>query len=134
VDEPKYPDYIQERITNEFLTTFKEELENIFTKEKPDKPTYWNYYQWFDSTQGFETALKNACEIHNFMELYDYLQSLEWYDSDILDSELTELLYKRKLVKKGSPNQMYRHGLMGRLYTNISYYIKCLLRVGKGEG
>ena len=102
MNEPKFPEEIQCRITDSFLITFKDELDKIFADKKPAKPTYWNFYQWFDSTGGFYSALKSTCELYNFMELYNYLQSLEWYDSDILDSSLTEMLYKRGLIKEGT--------------------------------
>lgn len=125
MDNPKFPDEIQQRITDEFLITLKDELENVFVEGKPDNPTYWNYYQWHDTTCGFYTALKIACELHNFMELYDYLKNLEWYDSDILDSSLTEMLYKRGLIKEGTYAELYYYhtNIFKRLYYRFLLFI-----------
>jgi hypothetical protein len=107
--DPTFPEDILVKITDDFLTTFKTELEKTFPTQFTDieTPTYWNFYQWLDSTCGFYGALKASCELHNFIELYDYLQSLEWFDSDILDGSLTEMLYKRGLVEAGNVNELY---------------------------
>jgi len=119
MDEPKFPEYIQQRITMEFLTSFKNELEIVFEDKRPDKPTYWNYYQFLDTTCGFYSALEKACEIHDFMDLYEYLHGLEWYDSDKLDSSLTEMLYKYGIIEEGSIGELYYYHT--NLFTRLKY-------------
>ena len=107
----KFPEDIQVKITDEFLTTFKNELDNVFSKEKPNNATYWNFYQWFDSTQGFYIALEKACEIHKLRELYDYLEDIGSYFNDILAGSLTEMLYERHIVEEGSFEDAYPNPL-----------------------
>ena len=125
MNDPKFPQEIQCRITDDFLITFKDELDKIFSDKKPSKPTYWNFYQWFDSTGGFYSALKSTCELYNFMELYNYLQDLEWHDSDILDSSLTEMLYKRGIIKEGTYAEfwMFEKNIFKRNKQRIIYFI-----------
>ena len=124
MNNPRFPEEIQCRITDSFLITFKDELDRIFADKKPAKPTYWNFYQWFDSTGGFDDALKSTCELHDFMELYEYLQGLEWYDSDILDGSLTEMLYKRGIIKKGTYAEywMLERNVFKRIKQMIIYF------------
>lgn len=116
MDEVKFPVDIQIRITNDFLVTFKEEFEKVFEDEKPKNPTYWNYYQWHEGTQGFYIALKVACSIHNFMELFNYFKVKNWYDSDVLAGKLTELLYERNLIEEGSINDIGNYYVEKPLY------------------
>lgn len=106
----QFPDYIQERITDEFLITFKEELEDVFIDDsiKPEHPTYWNYYQWFDRLTGFNKALKSACEIHSLNDLYEYRQSKSLDDiNEILGGRLTEMLYERGIIEEGNIDEAY---------------------------
>jgi hypothetical protein len=104
-----YPNSIINRITDDFLETFKQELENEVREESnmPDKPTYWNYYQWFDNTNGFDKALKTACELHNLNDLYDYRSNKGHEEADILGGQITELLYKRGIIEEGNIDDAY---------------------------
>jgi hypothetical protein len=107
----QFPEDILQLISNDFLITFKTKLEKTFENQlaelKDKQVTYWNFYQWLDSTCGFYRALKESCDIHNCNEIIDYLKSLEWYDSDPLDSRLTQMLYERGLIIEGSPDDAY---------------------------
>lgn len=97
-------------LTNEFLITFKEELINIFTKNdiRQDRDpldyeneTYWNFYQAVESTCGFYEALENACKKHNITKaIYEYSKNMNWYESETFDSDLTELMVKRGIIKE----------------------------------
>jgi hypothetical protein len=107
MNEIKFPHEIERNITNEFLATLKDNLDETFADKMPSSPTYWNFYQWFDSTGGFYSSLKKACKTHHFMKLYKYLTGLKWYDSDILDASLTEMLYKNGIIEEGSIQEMY---------------------------
>jgi hypothetical protein len=110
MDEPKFPEEIQCRITDEFLQTFKDELDKIFTKElnnlhcvlhKP-KATYCNFYQWFDRSSGYYKALEIASSLHNFIELYDYINNLKYPVQDKIQISLTEMLYERGIIEEGT--------------------------------
>lgn len=95
------------RITDEFLTTFRDELDKLCYEQNPRKPTYWNYYQFLEGTGGFYAALETSCSIHNLDDLYWYLDKLPWYKSDRLDGSLTEMLYKRKIIEEGTVGELY---------------------------
>ena len=94
-------------LTDEFLTTFKEELDIVFKIKPEENPTYWNTYMWLDSTSGFYAALKKTSEKYNVKKaIYEYACKLPWYDSDFFDSELTEMMYKRGIIEEGSPDEI----------------------------
>ena len=107
MDKSTFPKDLRLRITDEFLTIFRDELDKLSYKQCPRHPTYWNYYQFLDGTGGFYAALETSCNIHNLDDLYWYLDKLPWYKSDRLDSSLTEMLYKRKIIEKGSIGELY---------------------------
>lgn len=104
-EQLKYPDGMLENITDEFLVTLKNELDTTFNYcRKPMQTTYWNFYQWFDNTTGFDQAFKATCNIHKLYELYNYRNSFLNIDINIYDAlgvELTEMLYKRGIIEKG---------------------------------
>lgn len=103
----KFPQYIEQRITKEFLSTLKINLD-IELKEYLDKfkkiPTFWNFYQWFDNSNGFNKALKNACALHNLNDLYTYRDSLELYDNEMLGGILMMMLYEKEIIQEGEFN------------------------------
>lgn len=93
-------------LTNEFLTTFKNELINIFSKNGDDrdfsKETYWSFYSWVEESCGFDEALKNACKKHNLTKaIYEYNKNMEWYESDIFTRNITLLMVERGIIEKG---------------------------------
>ena len=119
MDKLTFPKDIRLRITDEFLTTFKDELDKVSCK--PEHSTYWNYYQFLDGTGGFYKALEESCEIHNLDDLYWYLDKLPYYKSDKLDSSLTEMLYKRRIIKKGTIGELY--GMYPNPFVRFKYKI-----------
>jgi hypothetical protein len=107
MDTNNFPENIQQKITDEFLMTFKTELDKILIGRLPDNPTYMDY-QWFDNTDDyFYPALKTTCSIHNTMELYEYLQNLGCYYNEALGGKLTEMLYERNIIEKGKLEDIY---------------------------
>ena len=121
MDQPKFPEEIQFRITNEFLSTFKEKLEEILFREKPNKPTYWNYYKLFANSNGFNKALYSACQQHNLKDLYTYRNSLDIYDSEILGNDFTEMLFERGIIEEGT------YAIYWKFERNIFQKIKWLI-------
>ena len=104
MEEVKFPDYISNRIDKVFLDLLKTELDTVFLEELcllNKTTTYWNFYQWFDNTNGFDKALKNACNELNFQEIYKYRDSKDFWEKDILGASLTEMLYKFGVIKEG---------------------------------
>lgn len=98
-----------ECITDEFLISLKNELDNNLKDESiiPDNPTYWNYYQWFDHSEAFKTALQTTCYLHNLNDFYDYIRSLNYDKQDLLEEEIVELLYKRGIIEEGNIDDTY---------------------------
>lgn len=107
MDKLTFPKEIQSRITKEFLITFRDELDKVFYEQKPRYPTYWNHYQFLDNNGGFYDALETSCEIHNLNELDWYMNQSPWYISDKLGGRLTEMLYERKIIEKGTIGELY---------------------------
>ena len=107
MDKPTFPKDIRLRITDEFLITFRDELNKLSCEQNPRHLTYWNYYQFLESTGGFYSALETSCSIHNLDDLYWYLDKLPWYKSDRLDGKLTEMLYERRIIEKGTVGELY---------------------------
>lgn len=105
MEEPKYPNYIEDLITDEFLMTFIKELDETFKSyQKPKCITYWNFYQWFDNSAGFNEAFLTSCILHNLNELYEYRESFYNKDMDTYDElgcRITEMLYEKGIIEEG---------------------------------
>ncbi|MFA1509983.1 hypothetical protein ACDN41_12205 [Priestia aryabhattai] len=95
-------------LTDDFLKTFKDELDAMFnTDAYDDKSTYWNTYSNFEGTCGFYDALKTASEKHNIKKaIYDYACKLPWYKSDIFDSRLIVMMCERGIIEKGNIDEV----------------------------
>jgi hypothetical protein len=102
-----FPDNIKSLITNDFLTTFKERLDKLGELTMPENPTYWNFYQWFDGTAIFQSALKETCQIHHTLEIYKFIMGLKWYQYDILAARFTEMLYENDIIEEGNLQDIY---------------------------
>lgn len=94
--EYEIPKHIKELITDDFLKEFRNQLFRInkydlslFAEEGiPMNP----------STTGWYASFGKACLLTKKEELLDYYRTLTWYDSDIFDSELAEMLVERKFI------------------------------------
>lgn len=91
------PQEVKNLITREFLTEFRNQLFRIHE--------YWSLDTFAEegipmntSTSGWHSAFGKACILTKNNELYKYHRSLEWYDSDIFDGELAEMLITEKLI------------------------------------
>lgn len=101
----KIPNRKKKLLTKEFLETFKDELDKIFYKGEidPSKRNYMNTYQHVESTVGFGKALRIACEKYNLVKaIYNYEDKLPWYDSDLFDSEIMDIMIEKDVIKEGS--------------------------------
>lgn len=96
---PEYeiPEDIKKLITDEFLKEFRAQLFRINNEYSLD--TFAEYgIPLNTSTSGWAAAFFNICRKTNNMELFDYWNSLEWYDSDIFDDELADMLIENHLI------------------------------------
>jgi len=95
--EYKIPDNIKELITYSFLKEFRNQLIRIH--EYYSVETFAEYGIGTNTgTGGWHASLGKACIITNNKDLYNYQKNLEWYDSDIFDGELAEMLIKNNLI------------------------------------
>lgn len=93
------PDNIRAMITKDFTTQFIKELHMIFGVGVDD--TDMDYFVYQGGTSGWAVAFDTACEKLKLDELCRYYHSLAWYDSDIFDGELEDILVEHKLVVEG---------------------------------
>jgi len=87
------------KIDLEFLTAFRDELfkMNYISLDG----CYCDTLAHLESTTGYHVAFKLACVKSNKLDLYQYSKTLPWYDSDIFDGKLSQLLIKNKLIIDG---------------------------------
>ena len=100
----KLPNRKKKLLTNEFLTTFKDELIKVFSKEYEDltKETYWSFYAYIEECCGFDEALKIACEKHNLTKaIYEYGRRMQWYEYDVFSGDLTKLMVEKGIIEEG---------------------------------
>lgn len=91
------PEDIKNLITDDFLKEFRNQLFRIH-----------EYYGLEDfaeygipmntSTGGWYAAFGKACLLTHKEVLFDYWQTLPWYDSDIFDGELADMLVDRGFI------------------------------------
>lgn len=91
------PESIKKLITDEFLKEFRNQLFRIHE--------YYHLGLFADegipmntSTSGWFAAFGKACLLTNNEQLLDYWRILPWYDSDIFDGELAEMLVQRGFI------------------------------------
>lgn len=95
--EYKIPQDIKKLITDDFLKEFRNQLFRIH--EYYSLETFAEYgIPMNTSTSGWFAALGKACLLTHREELFDYRRSLPWYDSDVFDSELAEMLIERGFI------------------------------------
>lgn len=95
--EHQIPENIKNIITYNFLKEFRNQLIRIHE--------YWSIDTFAENgiptnigTSGWQAALGKACIITDNKELYNYWRKLPWYDSDIFDGMLVDMLIKNRLI------------------------------------
>lgn len=89
------PKPIKDMITSEFCEIFALELHLQFGVGL----THFSYSELnaIESTIGWHNALIKACQKTNSPELLKYYDALEWYDSDMFDGLLMNIMVEHKL-------------------------------------
>lgn len=90
------PEDIKNLITDDFLKEFLYQLVRISGLSPYDFADDTIIYM--PGTGAWYAAFGKACIETNNAELYNYWLSLEWYDSDIFDGELVDILIERKFI------------------------------------
>ena len=95
IEKYTIPEEIKKLMTYDFLKEFRNQLFAIF---ELDLETYANRLYGFESTVGWANALQDACHNTGKDDIWNYWNELEWYDSDIFDSELSDMLIENRLI------------------------------------
>lgn len=90
------PSNIKNLITDDFLNEFLYQLIRITGISPYDFAD--EGIEYLLGTCGWDTAFGKACINTENKKLFDYRNSLEWYDSDIFDSEIIWILIEKKLI------------------------------------
>lgn len=91
------PENIKDLITYDFLKEFRNQLFRIHKYYSLD--TFADFgIPLNTSTAGWYAAFGKACLLTHKEGLLDYWRKLPWYDSDIFDGELAEMLIDKKLI------------------------------------
>lgn len=95
--EYKIPQEIKAEFTKDFMTYFLARLAIVFDLEEPMLCV--EYLLNLESTVGWGKSFKYACQKYNLEYVWVYYDKLEWYDSDLFDGELGDLLVDYGLIK-----------------------------------
>jgi len=95
------PEKIKIKLTDMFYSTMWSELKRVFGDDVTgfdiycDCPAVWDY----ESTCGWNEALRETCTRLNLKDVWEYYDGLECYDSDRFDGEIGVELGKRFSIK-----------------------------------
>ena len=95
IEKYTIPDEIKKLMTYDFLKEFRNQLFAIFDLSLD---TYADIIQGIESTAGWANALEDACHNTGKDDIWSYWDSLEWYDSDMFDWELSDMLIENNLI------------------------------------
>ena len=107
----KIPDEIKEKIPVEFYIALAGEITSIFGFGVWETHENISVIDFIAGTNGLEYAIRETCEKLGLNWLWEYYESLQWYESDQFDDEVV-LLAKQNLdrISKGSnPNEYLRY-------------------------
>lgn len=91
------PEHIRNLVTDDFLKEFRNQLFRIHDYYSLD--LYADHGILMNtSTAGWFAAFGKACLVTHKEEILDYWRTLPWYDSDIFDGELADMLVERKFI------------------------------------
>lgn len=95
--EYNMPEEIKVMVTKEFLTEFRNQ---IFRIEKGiGLNTFLEDGMWnIEGTSGWDTAFGIACLNTKNEKLLNYYDSLPWYDSDLFDGIITDMMVENHLI------------------------------------
>lgn len=97
IPEYKIPEEILAKIPDGFWEKFAMELIKIFGSYIFDKEeeTGDRYLIYHPSTIGWAKAFMKTCRAFELIDILEYYNKLEWYDSDVFDDEICSLLEKK---------------------------------------
>lgn len=102
--EYKIPNRIKNLFTDDFLTDFVCEVNKTFNIN-PVEVCNWDYY-YITSTYEWCKSLMKACDNHKYKHMgvgiKRYYKSLSWYDSDLFDGDLVDIIVSKGLIRASS--------------------------------
>ena len=96
--EYKIPKEIKIKFTKDFMADFLINIIQVFNLNEPI--SYSDDIIYLASSRGWVDAFKNTCQKHNIKDVLAYYDGLKWYDSDLFDDELGQLLVEYGLIQK----------------------------------
>ncbi len=110
--EYKIPEEIKSRIPAYFPRAFAGELCSVFGPsifEKDDETDTYGL-AFICCTAGWFAGFKMTCEKLNMEWLVEYHDSLEWYDSDLFDGEMEDMIIEQFIEAESAGTNVYlRH-------------------------
>lgn len=92
----RIPEEIKSTIKDDFYSVLLSECKKVFGDDLLKKDKFGTaHIDYIAGTGGFFIAFSNACEITGNKRLLDYWNGLEWYDSDMFESELCDIILER---------------------------------------
>jgi len=108
--ETDYPEYIQQRITDKFLVDLRDEIDKEFANdilEPEEELTYYNFYIWRSRSNRYYKAIKTTCELHDLIDLYNYLEIQGCCIREALMNELLDIMCDCGIIEEGSLKDIY---------------------------
>lgn len=91
------PENTKKLVTDEFLKEFRDQLFRIHGYYKLD--VFAEYSVPVNTgTGGYSAAFFKACMLTESEELYNYSRTLPWYDADLFDGEITDMLIEKHFI------------------------------------
>ena len=99
----RIPEYIKARLTREFLQVFVDNLMIVFDIDEPDKDGFLTFesISMCESTAGWADTLELTCQYTKTFDIYSHYLTLPWYDSDMFDAEVTDMLVDYGIIEGG---------------------------------
>lgn len=108
--EYNIPDEIKSRIPQCFYSAFAGELCSVFgcTVFEKDESGFYSLV-YISGTAGWAEALKMTCKKLDMQWLLDYYDSLPWYDSDIFDGEIEDMIISECIETDEKPKSTHMY-------------------------
>ena len=104
----KIPEEIISKIPQHFWPAFAGELVGVFGPtifDKSEEDTYLLFFH--SSTNGWNAALRTTCKKLDLGWLYDYYDTLDWWESDQFDGEFEDLVISKFVEPDERPLAYY---------------------------
>lgn len=99
------PDYFYPAFAGELVAVFGANV--LKPSEDGESPLFY-----ISGTSGWNQALRMACKKLGLSDLWNWYNKLYWYDSDIFDGELVELLISKFIHTEYQSCKQYYKWLM----------------------